>query len=77
MVFPGEFEITLENTKLQTNKLAPYKAPIDISVPPSSPPATIEEITSGAPLARASRVTPVKASENLNRMERRFSAMAR
>lgn len=58
--------ITLENTKLQVNKLAPYKAPMLMRVPPSSPPATTELITSGAPLARANRVTPVRASENLN-----------
>ena len=74
--------ITLLKTKLQVKRLAPYNAPMDIKVPPSSPPATTLEITSGEPFARASRDTPVRASENLNlmlslvRATERYSSLA-
>ncbi len=61
--------MTLAKTKVVTKRLAPNMAPRERNIPPALDPleALKDAKTSGAPLAKARRVTPARVSEKPNR----------
>lgn len=61
--FVGENCITIESTKAISNKAAPYSEPNGMSAVEDDElePATMAVIISGAPLAKARKVTPANA----------------
>jgi hypothetical protein len=56
-------------TRVEQKRPAPNKFPIEINRPPSDPPAENEDIISGAPFAKARRVTPDNVSLILSASE--------
>ena len=59
----GLFKITRPSTRFPTKKLPPTKVAIERGKPSVSEEAAMVEKISGAPLPRASRVTPAKFSD--------------
>ena len=63
-------KITRASTIVRTNNPAPNIEPITKAIPSvSCPPAVKDVIISGAPFAKASRVTPATISESLRSWE--------
>lgn len=72
-----EFQITLDITNVPANTKLPNNAPQEINAPSVLEEADYELNMSGAPLAKAIRVTAARVGERLNFSERSYIPTAR